>query len=154
MSNGWLAQPGVFLFDRESGRFTPKEQGDCKHNIPTLGIHPPSGKTLPIWPLDYSMCTGVRSPLRSWSRSVQPPMSIHVVGHSFLPRLSALSSISSCAGSSPGDTVSDTGINGGRKESTRHRVRPAANISTGSDETGFSSASAARGKQAGPSSDG
>ena len=30
MSNGWLAQPGVFLFDRESGRFTPREQGDCK----------------------------------------------------------------------------------------------------------------------------
>jgi putative transposase len=30
MSNGWLAQPGVYLFDRESGRFTPREQGDCK----------------------------------------------------------------------------------------------------------------------------
>ena len=30
MSNGCLAQPGVFLFDRESGRFTPREQGDCK----------------------------------------------------------------------------------------------------------------------------
>ena len=30
MSNGWLAQPGVFLFDRESGRFTPREQADCK----------------------------------------------------------------------------------------------------------------------------
>ncbi len=30
MSNGWLAQPGVFLFDRESGRFTPREQGVCK----------------------------------------------------------------------------------------------------------------------------
>jgi hypothetical protein len=30
MSTGWLAQPGVFLFDRESGRFTPREQGDCK----------------------------------------------------------------------------------------------------------------------------
>jgi putative transposase len=30
MSNGWMAQPGVFLFDRESGRFTPREQADCK----------------------------------------------------------------------------------------------------------------------------
>ncbi len=30
MSNGWLAQPGVFLFDRESGWFTPRERGDCK----------------------------------------------------------------------------------------------------------------------------
>ena len=30
MSNGWLAQPGVFLFDRESGRFTPRERGVCK----------------------------------------------------------------------------------------------------------------------------
>ena len=30
MSNGWLAQPGVFLFDRESGRFAPREQGVCK----------------------------------------------------------------------------------------------------------------------------
>ena len=30
MSNGWLAQPGVVLFDRESGRFTPRERGDCK----------------------------------------------------------------------------------------------------------------------------
>ncbi|MFD1689005.1 RNA-guided endonuclease TnpB family protein, partial [Halolamina salifodinae] len=30
MSNGWLAQPGVFLFDRESGSFTTREQGDCK----------------------------------------------------------------------------------------------------------------------------
>ena len=30
MSNGWLAHPGVFLFDRESGRFTPREQEDCK----------------------------------------------------------------------------------------------------------------------------
>jgi hypothetical protein len=30
MSNGCLAQPGVYLFDRESGRFTPREQGDCK----------------------------------------------------------------------------------------------------------------------------
>ncbi len=30
MSNGWLAQPGVLLFNRESGRFTPREQGNCK----------------------------------------------------------------------------------------------------------------------------
>ena len=30
MSNGRLARPGVFLFDRESGRFTPREQGVCK----------------------------------------------------------------------------------------------------------------------------
>lgn len=30
MSNGWLAQPGAFLFDRESGRFTPREHGACK----------------------------------------------------------------------------------------------------------------------------
>jgi len=30
MSNGWLAQPGVSLFDRESGRFTPREQADYK----------------------------------------------------------------------------------------------------------------------------
>jgi putative transposase len=30
MSNGCLAQPVVFLFDRESGRFTPREQGDSK----------------------------------------------------------------------------------------------------------------------------
>ncbi|MEZ3145115.1 RNA-guided endonuclease InsQ/TnpB family protein [Halobaculum sp. MBLA0143] len=30
ISNGCLAQPGVFLFDRESGRFTPREQGACK----------------------------------------------------------------------------------------------------------------------------
>ena len=30
MSNGWLAQSRVFLFDRESGRFTPREQGDYK----------------------------------------------------------------------------------------------------------------------------
>jgi putative transposase len=30
MSNGWLAQPGVFLFDRESGSFNTREQGDCK----------------------------------------------------------------------------------------------------------------------------
>jgi putative transposase len=30
MSNGWLAQPGVFLFDRESGRFAPRERGVCK----------------------------------------------------------------------------------------------------------------------------
>jgi len=25
-----LAQPGVFLFDRESGSFNTREQGDCK----------------------------------------------------------------------------------------------------------------------------
>jgi putative transposase len=30
MSNGCLARPGVFLFDRESGGFTPREQGVCK----------------------------------------------------------------------------------------------------------------------------
>jgi putative transposase len=30
MSNGCLAQPGVFLFDRESGLFHMREQGDCK----------------------------------------------------------------------------------------------------------------------------
>ncbi|WP_123533147.1 RNA-guided endonuclease InsQ/TnpB family protein [Halosimplex salinum] len=30
MSNGCLAQPGVYLFDRETGRFTPREQADCK----------------------------------------------------------------------------------------------------------------------------
>jgi len=30
MSNGCLAQPGVFLFDRESGRFTPREQEVCE----------------------------------------------------------------------------------------------------------------------------
>ena len=30
MSNGCLAQPGVYLFDRESGRFTPRGQGVCK----------------------------------------------------------------------------------------------------------------------------
>jgi putative transposase len=30
MSNGWLAQPCVYLFDRESGRLTQREQGDCK----------------------------------------------------------------------------------------------------------------------------
>ncbi len=30
MSNGWLAQLGVFLFDRESGSFNTREQGDCK----------------------------------------------------------------------------------------------------------------------------
>ena len=34
MSNGWLAQPGVFLFDRGSGRFSPREQGDCKPYYP------------------------------------------------------------------------------------------------------------------------
>ena len=30
MSNGWLAQPEVFLFDRESGSFQTREQADCK----------------------------------------------------------------------------------------------------------------------------
>lgn len=30
MSNGCLAQPGVFLFDRESGTFQTREQEDCK----------------------------------------------------------------------------------------------------------------------------
>jgi putative transposase len=30
MSNGCLAQPGVFLFDRESGSFKTREQGVCK----------------------------------------------------------------------------------------------------------------------------
>ncbi len=30
MSNGWLAQPGVFLFDRESGMFKTRERGDYK----------------------------------------------------------------------------------------------------------------------------
>jgi putative transposase len=30
MSNGWLAQPGVFLFDGESGSFNTREQGECK----------------------------------------------------------------------------------------------------------------------------
>jgi transposase len=30
MSNGWLAKPGVFLFDCESGQFTPKERKECK----------------------------------------------------------------------------------------------------------------------------
>lgn len=30
MSNSWLAQLGVILFDCESGRFTPREQADCK----------------------------------------------------------------------------------------------------------------------------
>jgi putative transposase len=34
MSNGWLAQPGVFLFDRESGMFKTREQGDCKPSDP------------------------------------------------------------------------------------------------------------------------
>ncbi len=34
MSNGWLAQPGVFLFDRESGQFTPREREDCKPLYP------------------------------------------------------------------------------------------------------------------------
>jgi len=34
MSNGWLAQPGVFLFNRESGRFTPREQGNYKPQYP------------------------------------------------------------------------------------------------------------------------
>lgn len=30
-STGWMAQPAVHLFDRESGRFTPREQvDDCK----------------------------------------------------------------------------------------------------------------------------
>jgi hypothetical protein len=28
-SNGWSAQSGVFLFDRESGKFIMREQGDC-----------------------------------------------------------------------------------------------------------------------------
>ena len=42
MSNGWLAQLGVSLFDRESGSFNKEEQEDCKRNIPTLGIRPPS----------------------------------------------------------------------------------------------------------------
>jgi len=30
MSNGWLPQPGVFLFDRGSGSFNTREQRDCK----------------------------------------------------------------------------------------------------------------------------
>ncbi|OYR97344.1 hypothetical protein DJ71_00900, partial [Halorubrum sp. E3] len=30
MSNGWVAQPGVFLFDQVSGAFTTREQRDCK----------------------------------------------------------------------------------------------------------------------------
>jgi putative transposase len=30
MSNGWLAQPGVFLFDCESGSVNTREQEDCK----------------------------------------------------------------------------------------------------------------------------
>ncbi|ERG98662.1 MAG: transposase, IS605 OrfB family, central region, partial [Haloquadratum sp. J07HQX50] len=30
MSNGCLAQPRVFLFNRESGSFHMREQGDCK----------------------------------------------------------------------------------------------------------------------------
>ena len=30
MSNGCLAQPGVFLFDRKSGSFKTREQGVCK----------------------------------------------------------------------------------------------------------------------------
>jgi len=30
MSNGWLAQSGAFLFERESGQFAPRERGDCK----------------------------------------------------------------------------------------------------------------------------
>jgi hypothetical protein len=30
MRNGWLAQPELFPFDRESGRVTPREQGNCK----------------------------------------------------------------------------------------------------------------------------
>ncbi|ERG99473.1 MAG: transposase [Haloquadratum sp. J07HQX50] len=34
MSNGWLAQPGVFLCDRESGQFTPRKRGDCKPSYP------------------------------------------------------------------------------------------------------------------------
>jgi len=34
MSNGWLAQPGVFLFDRECGQFTQRERDDCKPSIP------------------------------------------------------------------------------------------------------------------------
>ena len=35
MSNGWLAQPGVFLFDRESGMFHTRGQGVCKPSYPT-----------------------------------------------------------------------------------------------------------------------
>ncbi len=30
MSNGWLAQLGVFLFERESGSFQTREQGVYK----------------------------------------------------------------------------------------------------------------------------
>lgn len=35
-SNGRLARPGVFLFDRESGRVTPNEQADCKPQDPNI----------------------------------------------------------------------------------------------------------------------
>nr|WP_257785461.1 transposase [Halodesulfurarchaeum formicicum] len=34
MSYRWLAQPGVLLFNRESGRFTSREQWDCKPSHP------------------------------------------------------------------------------------------------------------------------
>ena len=34
MSNGCLAQPGVFLFDRESGSFKKRQQGVCKPSYP------------------------------------------------------------------------------------------------------------------------
>ena len=41
-SNGYLIQPGVFLFDRESGSFNTREQETANPNILTLGIPPSS----------------------------------------------------------------------------------------------------------------